>query len=480
MQPLSRRVLLGWAVGGVAAVIAGALGLSFSSGSRPAPLSGGRELRQPEEAHSVGGELRVRLRTASSPVTIGGLIATCVTYNGTVPGPTLRFLPGDRLRVDLDNRLGAATNLHVHGLHVSPAGAGDDALRVIPPDDSFHYDYRIPDDHPPGVYWYHPHHHGSVADQVFGGLYGAIVVEDPIPIEVARERILLISDVDFDSFGRVATPSRMARMVGREGSLVLVNGQYQPRLTARPGERERWRMINACTSRYLQLQLAGQRIQVLGIDSGRLAQPLDVDGFVLAPGNRADLLVTAAPGDAVLKAVPYDRGVLSMMGSRGGGNDTIDIASFHVGGDPVEAPAPVPPLEPSPDLRGSPVSARREFTLGMGMMGTMGTPRSAFTINGRAFDPDRVDAAINAGSVEEWTFINPGPLDHPIHLHVWPMHLKTADFAGLPLVRDVINVPAFGTVTVLIRFSDFTGRTVFHCHILDHEDNGMMAVTEVR
>ncbi|MEX1079129.1 MAG: hypothetical protein WED09_08485 [Homoserinimonas sp.] len=142
-----------------------------------------------------------------------------------------------------------------------------------------------------------------MADQVFAGLYGAIVVEDPVPIEVARERVLLISDITFDSLGRVAAPTPMAPMMGREGSSILVNGQLQPRLTARPGERERWRVINACVSRYLRLQLAGQRIQVLGIDSGRLAQPLDVNELVLAPGNRADLLITAATGNSVLSAL---------------------------------------------------------------------------------------------------------------------------------------------------------------------------------
>lgn len=167
-----------------------------------------------------------------------------------------------------------------------------------------------------------------------------------------------------------------------------------------------------------------------------------------------------------------------MTGGRATARRATDIATFHVAGDPVIMALPVPPQESSPDLGGALVSARRDFTFEMGMGAMM--RQSAFTINGRAFDPDRVEVTVNAGSVEEWTFINPGPLDHPIHLHVWPMQLVAEDVAGLPRVRDVVNVPAFGRVTVLIGFYDFTGRTVFHCHILDHEDNGMMAVVDVR
>lgn len=128
MRPVSRRALLGW--GGI--------------------LVERRDLLQPQAVHSSGGELRVRLRAASSQVRIGGLSGSALTYNETLPGPTLRFRAGERLRIDLENRLGAATNLHVHGLHVSPAGAGDNPLRTILPGDSF--DYRIPENHPPGIY----------------------------------------------------------------------------------------------------------------------------------------------------------------------------------------------------------------------------------------------------------------------------------------------------------------------------------------
>ena len=153
------------------------------------------------------------------------------------------------------------------------------------------------------MYWYHPHRHPLVADQVFGGLYGAIVVEDPDELPVSRERVLVVSDITLDGAGRVQQPSTMARMMGREGELVLVNGQVRPTFTARPGERERWRIVNACAARYVRLRLDGQQLDLLGIDSGRYAEPRRVEEVVLATGNRADLLVTATEGTSTLEAL---------------------------------------------------------------------------------------------------------------------------------------------------------------------------------
>ena len=169
------------------------------------------------------------------------------------------------------NGLDEPTNLHVHGLHVSPQASSDNVFVEVMPGESFDYSYRLPADHPPGVYWYHPHHHGLVAGQIFAGLFGAIIVEEPEAIPVNSERVLIVSDTTLDSAGNIAAVSPMERMAGREGELLLLNGQSHPLLTARPGERERWRIINACVARYLRLRLDGQQLQLLGMDSGRSA-----------------------------------------------------------------------------------------------------------------------------------------------------------------------------------------------------------------
>jgi FtsP/CotA-like multicopper oxidase with cupredoxin domain len=211
---------------------------------------------------------------------------------------------------------------------------------------------------------------------------------------------------------------------------------------------------------------------------------VEVDEILLAPGNRADILVTAGPNSAVLRALAYDRGTAAggmMGGSRGATGADITLASVTVTGDPAAAPAAVP-RQPAPtDLRGATVTARRELDLGMGM-GMNGGSMMAFTINGQEFDPDRLDTTVLAGSVEEWTLRNSSGMDHPVHLHVWPMQIVARGGTAESDVvwRDVVNVPAGGQVTVRIGFADFAGRTVYHCHILDHEDAGMMGTILAR
>ena len=475
MQPISRRRALQLGGLGLLSAAVGGAGLTWqsASGFEPAP---GRALTEPEVLRSSGGSLRVTLRATQGPTRVAGRDATTLSYNGGLPGPTLHLQPGDRLQVRLVNDLDAATNLHVHGLYVSPLDNGDNAFVVVQPGKSFDYDYQLPADHPVGVYWYHPHHHGMVADQVFGGLYGAIVVSDPEPVAVTRERVLVISDLTLDGAGRVSSPSAMARVAGREGELLLVNGQSRPVLTAKPGERERWRIVNACSARYVRLRLDGQQLQLLGVDSGRYLEQRDVEEIVLATGNRADLLVTAAEGSSVLQALPYDRGGMGGMmgGSTSSGGAAIALATLDVAGAAVAALPPVPRQPPSRDLRGLTVVGRRELTFAMGM----GGGGMQFTIDGKLFDPERVDQAVQLGTVEEWTLTNASSMDHPMHLHVWPMQVVAEGGQVLDEVtwRDVVNIPAGSQVTVRIAFDRFPGRTVYHCHILDHEDNGMMGV----
>ncbi|MET3141314.1 UNVERIFIED_ORG: FtsP/CotA-like multicopper oxidase with cupredoxin domain [Arthrobacter sp. UYEF10] len=492
MQPLSRRSALVLGGLGSAATLTGAAGLLgvWDSSFRPA---GGQDLLQPAAVHSEGGRLQVRISAAQGPVRIAGRDATALSYNGSVPGPALFLSPGDLLEITLENRLAVPTNLHVHGLHVSPQGNGDNALRSVAPGASFDYAYRLPENHPPGVYWYHPHHHGSVADQIFGGLFGAIIVEDRQSIPAARERIMIVSDMTLDAAGRPEEVSVMEKMMGREGNLILVNGQSNPRLSARPAERERWRIINACTARYLRLRIDGASLQLLGLDSGRYQEPREVDEVALAPGNRADLLVTPGAGTALLRTLPVNRGTMgTMTGGNNGtpgqqpGPDGTALATLAATGDPVPAPAPVP-AQPAPrDLRTAALTARRELTFAMGMnmnngMGS-GPGMMAFTINGKPFDPARVDTTVSAGGIEEWTLTNTSPMDHPIHLHVWPMQIieQAARPVDAAEWQDVVNVPARSSVRVRIPFEDFTGKSVYHCHILDHEDSGMMGIIEVR
>ena len=482
MEPISRRRALQLGALGAAGVVVGGWGLTrqLTGLGSTTPAGGGAALTSAAELRSSGGVLEVELDAARRTVEVAGSRVSMLGYAKGVPGPTLRLRPGDRLRVQLRNSMDEDTNLHVHGLHVSPEGNGDNPFVSINPGEVFDYEYQLPQDHPTGTFWYHPHLHGSVADQLFGGLYGAIVVEEDRPVPVARERVLVISDISFDGQGNVRRASQQERMMGREGQLLLVNGQVAPVLEGRPGERERWRMVNACSSRFLRLAVDGQQVQLLGMDFGRSERPDDVDEVLLAPGNRADLLVTLREGTTELRTLGVDRGGMGMMGS-GVASGPATLATLAVTGNSVAAADPVPDGPAPRDLREVSVARRRELNMAMGMGMGMGGRMMSFTIDGKEFDHQRTDQQVNAGDIEEWTIRNTSPMDHPFHLHVWPMQLVAERGRPVerPTWRDVVNIPAGGAVVVRIPFEDHAGRTVYHCHILDHEDLGMMGVIQV-
>ena len=485
MEPLSRRNALILGGAGAAALVSGGLILwsqaqpgppvpRTTPGATPPPTGstapdGTGTLLEPEVLSSTGGRLDLELTAALTEVVVAGRSVRALTYNGGLPGPTLRVRPGDRITLTFRNDLDAPTNLHAHGLVVSPEGNSDNVFLLLEPGATFEYAYQLGAEHPPGVFWYHPHHHGNAADQLFGGLYGAIIVEDEEPLEATRERLLIISDIAFDGAG-VHVASQFERMLGREGDIVMINGQVGATHEAKPGERERWRIVNACSSRFLRLRLDGQRMQLLGVDAGRYPEPQDVEEIVLTPGNRADVMVTMVEGSSVLRTLPFDRGGMGMMGSPSSTTTGADLLSLTVAGTPSTALALVIPQPTTRDLRREQMSGERTITLAMGRMG-MG-----FTIDGREFDHDRVDTEVDHGSLEEWTIVNTSTMDHPFHLHVWPMQLVgvAGDRVAGTDWRDVVQVPARSSTVVRIAFEGLTGRTVYHCHILDHEDNGMM------
>jgi FtsP/CotA-like multicopper oxidase with cupredoxin domain len=480
-----RRALQTAALGG-ALLVVGGVG-TWRSLVQPASATGsgasGDVLTEPRVLTSRGGVLDVAL-TAAPGVQLAGRQTSALGYAGTSPGPTLRISPGDVLRVRLTNAMASTTNLHTHGLHVSPEGSGDDVFRMVRPGETAAYEYALPADHPTGTFWYHPHHHGTVADQVFAGLFGTLLVVGPDEPDVARDRVLVVSDTTLTAGGDVAPVNGRQRMAGREGELLLVNGQRAPRIDLTPGMRERWRVVNACTSRFLELRLDDHTWGFLGHDGQAVGAPVARDTVSLAPGNRADLLVEpASAGTFALRTLDAARGGTGMMGGAAVTSPGAELATVRVGAGPSDAVSSPPwagPVRSVPDLRAAPVDVRRVVTttmgMGMGMGGGM-----AFGFDGRAFEPGRVDQSASLGSVEEWTIANPSPMDHPFHLHVWPMQVLDApdvDSAGPPDWRDTVIVPAGGRVTVRVAVRDFGGRTVYHCHVLDHEDMGMMGTVQ--
>ena len=279
----------------------------------------------------------------------------------------------------------------------------------------------------------------------------------------------------------------MDAMLGREGEQVLVNGQVRPVVTVPSGGTHRWRVVNTCVSRFLRLRLDGQPFGLLGYDGQALHDPVERDELLLAPGNRVDVLVRAPQGgSSSLRALPYDRGGMGGMGGMGGsgamtgGSDGEEVELATVVAGPVldGSSGWVGRATPVEDLRGTAVDTGRTIAMSGGGAGMAMTE---FGFDGRTFDPGRVDQRLRLGTVEEWTVTNPTTMDHPFHLHVWPMQVVAAadlDESAGPQWRDVVVVPAGGRVTVRVPVRRFGGRTVYHCHVLDHEDLGMMGVVE--
>jgi FtsP/CotA-like multicopper oxidase with cupredoxin domain len=488
-EPISRRRALTLLGLGTAAVTAGTVGWAAGVGApagstRLGPGASGAPLPQPEMITSRDGTLDVTL-TAAAGARLAGRDTSAWGYNGACPGPTLRVRPGDTLRVRLVNHIDQPTNLHTHGLHVSPNGNGDNPFVTIEKGDSVDYAIAVPANHPAGTYWYHPHHHGTVADQIFAGLVGALLVSDETDLPVTHDLVLLITDTTLDGSGRVVPAGPMAKMMGREGDLVLINGQHQPVIEAVPGALQRWRIINGCVSRVLVLRLESHRLTQVALDGLFLPGPVDRDQVLLAPGNRADVLVRPTGyGRHRLISEPYNRGSMGMMGGMmdGGPATTgpITLATLAVGGPATTAPA-LPATLPAPPVPPGPAARQRQLTFAVGM-GGMGLNGMDFTIDGRTFDPDRDDQTVQLGTTEEWTIRNTSPMDHPFHLHAWPFQVVDISDGTPPigLRQDVVLVPGNGWARLRIPFTDYSGRSVYHCHILDHEDLGMMGTINVR
>lgn len=425
-----------------------------------------------------------------------GLEAELMTYNGSFPGSTMRLKEGDRVRIEFRNDLEEPTNLHFHGLHISPTGRGDNVFRMVQPKETAIYEFEtLPGS--AGTYWYHPHHHGNVNTQVFAGLSGAIVVEPKAPLPELQnlsDHLIILQDLELDEAGNIPPLNPMEWMNGREGSTVMVNGAIQPTLNLKKGA-GRLRFLNQSVARYYNLKLEGTSMTVIATDGHLADNPHAVESLLIAPGERYDVIVSAPQaGEVALIDRPYDRGMMGMgmMGKMHGSNRRTKAEALMYLSFSNSAPAPKFPASLQPIKVLSPKDAVQtrtiNFTEQMGHMSSgMGMQHSgmggmmSFSFNGQEFDPNRVDITAKLGTVELWELVNDTDMDHPFHLHVnaFLIYSRNGKREARTVWKDVVNVRSKETVQILIPFSDFTGKTMFHCHVLDHEELGMMGVVEM-
>ena len=429
------------------------------------------------------------LEAKAQPVQLGSRTANLLAYNGQVPGPPLEAKPGDKVQIRFTNQLNQPTNIHHHGLHIPPSGSGDDVFLEISPGQSHTYEYQIPDNHPAGTFWYHPHKHGLVAEQLFGGLAGLFIVRgelDKIPeVKAAKETFLVLKDFALDSNGNIADTGHMAAMTGRAGGLLTASGQINPSVAIAKGGLLRLRLLNASPSRFFRLSLEDHSMHLIATDGGAISSPVELSDIVLAPGERAEVLVQGNQklGDYRLINQPFNPAQGGMMGGMMSRNqssnsaETVATLTYDGESDEMSLPSQLIAVEPLPE----PQTTRR-FTLNHGMGGGMMGGGMVFMINGQSFDPSRIDTKVRLGTVEDWEITNTGSMAHPFHVHTNKFQIisQNGQLAPYPAWKDVVSVSPGETVRIRMPFRDFTGKTVYHCHVLDHEDRGMMGTLEIQ
>ena len=395
------------------------------------------------------------------------------TYNGGLPGPLIHLKVGDRLIVHFTNKLPQPTTVHWHGLRVpiQMDGVPGASQPEVPPGGTFTYDFVVPD---PGLFWYHPH--VMAAEQVGFGLYGAFLVDDPsAPIDI-EEHVLVLGDMDLLDNGTLApsdTGGSAGMAFGREGSLVLVNGRNHPRVTVNTGVPQRWRIVNAAKSRYFELNAGSRKaFTKIGTDGGFQEYSEEVENLLLAPGERMDVFFTPteAPGTQI--------GLISRLFDRGYGSTEArqpeELLTLVMSAAPAPPPIALPritrTIEPLNQTGATPV------TIDFGVEQNQADRSFLYTINGKSLEKiPQVKASV--GETQIWTVTNNTPWSHPLHIHGF--FFQVLDKAGNPVRpmqwKDTVSVPFKDSLKIIVRFDDRPGSWMYHCHILDHAEGGLMS-----
>jgi FtsP/CotA-like multicopper oxidase with cupredoxin domain len=461
-------------------VLAMLLTPAFASAERSLAPSGwdaGLTLAQPADRNPDPNILEIDLKARLADVTIGGTTVKAWTYDGQLPGPLIRAKVGDRLIVHFTNELPSPTTVHWHGvrLPIEMDGVPGISQPDVKTGESFTYDFVLRD---AGLYWYHPH--VMSAAQVGYGLYGALLVDDPSDtVGVTDQLTLVLSDVGFDGKG-VLEPAdsggSAGNVFGREGSTVLANGRANPRLLARAGAPQRWRIVNTAKSRYFLLDLQGQPFTVIGTDGGLQERSVTTQQLLITPGERLDVLLApaGAPGSELpLRSMLYNRGYGSVEFRS---VETLLTIAFSQ--EPALDPRPLPVVTRQivPPLVGD--ATKVDLTLTLPPVDARG--HSEFRVNGVPFWKAMPYRA-KLGETQVWVINNDTQWDHPFHIHgYFFMPLDDRNQPVRPLAwKDTVNLPMKATTRLLVAFDERPGTWMFHCHILDHAEAGLMGTVHV-
>ena len=551
-------------------IVAGTAALALTTAS-PAALA-----QQAAKAAPAPKQTDIQLECAFKDMTIDGTKVRLRAYNDQIPGPLMKIFPGQRVRVTLKNslppydssawsgdhnvphRLGS-TNLHVHGLNViphlfEPIGTSDPKAPMIeiPPGGSKQYVFDIPPDHPPGLNWYHPHHHGSTAVQAVTGMAGGIVVYgaiDEVPaIKAAKEYFIVMQDIGlfpseddpniwtylpkqnaiWQTFGNNVTiyDPKTQKDVPTYLQGGFTTGDYKlryyltngaaffkethnpqdptnptpaqlkpPRFTLAPGEVVRFRMLNGCSDNYMPIAVEGHEMHLLALDGvnfpnvrvlpqTKIPDPNQRDPgtegqIQLAPANRAEFMIKGSATPGIYRIVQIQQAQQFLYSAQ------KTIAEIEVKGAPVTMALPTAlpiPTREYPLIKPSEVQNLRVIYFAGQFPGTENPYVGIdFLLNGQQYDDTQVNYVVDRDGVEEWRLVvgdsqHGGTEGHPFHVHVNSFEVISVNGKLLEpgTIKDTVWIPAESTVVIRMRFKQFIGKTVFHCHILPHEDTGMM------
>jgi suppressor of ftsI len=394
--------------------------------------------------------------------------------NGASLGPTLRAGRGERVEIRVRNELPELTTIHWHGMHL-PAAADGGPHQTIAPGETWAPKWEI--NQPAATLWYHPHPHGETSEHVYRGIAGMFILDDPdahalrLPDDYGLDDIpLIIQDKRLHEDGSLDFSQRLISPTGRLGDTILLNGTYDPYLDVHH-QRVRFRLLNASNARIYNLGFADEReFDLIATDGGLLESPQQLTRIQLSPGERAEIVAAFAPGERiVLRSFEPELGTNFFENRFAGGDDSFDLLQLRAASRLAASPPVGDRLLTYERRTGDDAVRTRRFELG------------GNSINGKGVDLGRIDEVVVAGSSEIWEVHNGSGTPHSFHPH--GVSFSVMRYAGerppphLQGPKDTVYVPPSKTVRVLIRFGADTDPDtpyMFHCHILQHEDRGMM------
>jgi FtsP/CotA-like multicopper oxidase with cupredoxin domain/cytochrome oxidase Cu insertion factor (SCO1/SenC/PrrC family) len=440
-------------------------GLSWFGGDEPLPRPAFEESKT---VRSVDGVCKATVHITKQKIRAGEQDLTTSCFDGKYTGPILRMSPGDLLELTVINDGEMNTNIHFHGMQVASADYGDSVFTIIPIGHQYTYRFRIPEYHHPGTYWYHVHSHTTTQRQVMQGIAGTIIIEGELDrwpaLKGITEHNCVLHDYQKGLTGEVVQGIQVSWPTYR-----LVNDQKFPDIAIRPGETKLLRFSAQGPNIFYYLDFGGEKFWVVNTDGNPVNKMEEVSRYPLPPGSRVDVLVQfSKPGRYKLHTSEI------RTGPAGDGYSAENLLTMACEGEPVAKPIALPIAAEGPD----PLRDLRQVQVDNTRTVVFSETDNDFRIDNRYFDGTRIDQLIKYGTVEKWIVRNSTDELHVFHFHQTDFQVTKINGVPVPFNshRDNVNIPVRGEIEVIIPFDlpCQIGDFVFHCHILCHEDGGMM------